>query len=212
MKKLVTLALALVMILTACAVLADGKTETETATATTSTATEENAGSTAAKESSKTVENNTGVTTDDTSWYVPEEKPPKKPATPAKDIIQEGYADQYKGKPEKLAEDYGITKDELTTPVLYESIPGQGNGETTLVVNQASLTEQDKVIAFLVFLRDGKVVRERVPAKWVDGKLNITISPELANEIKDKWYRVDLVSESKVDEYLKDQVTVNTTK
>ena len=183
MKKLVTLALALVMILTACAVLAAGSPDPN---------------------------KNTNI--NDTSWYVPEGKPGKKPATPAKDIIQEGYADQYKDKPEKLAEDYGITSDELTTPVMYESILGQGNGETALVVNQASLTEQDKVIAFLVFLRDGKVVRERVPAKWVDGKLNITISEALANEIKDKWYRVDLVSESKVDEYLKDQVTVNTTK
>jgi hypothetical protein len=128
------------------------------------------------------------------------------------DVIQKGYAEDYKDQPEKLAKDYGITSDELTTPVLYESIPGQGKGETVLVVNQASLTEQDKVIAFLVFLRGGKVVRERVPAKWVDGKLNITISEALANEIKGKWYRVDLVSESKVDEYLKDQVTVNTTK
>ena len=155
---------------------------------------------------SPTTDNNTGITGG--SSY----EPGKKPATPAKDIIQEGYADQYKNNPEKLAEDYGITSDELTTPVLYESIRGQGNGETALVVNQASLTEQDKVIAFLVFLRDGKVVRERVPAKWVDGKLNITISEKLANEIKGKWYRVDLVSESKVDEYLKDQVTVNTTK
>ncbi|MBQ9007876.1 MAG: hypothetical protein IJ088_00915 [Clostridia bacterium] len=112
------------------------------------------------------------------------------------DAVLDEDVSKYANNPTAINADYALNG-EFTEPVIYESIRKVATASDTVTITMASLDENDEFAVFVVYKLNGKIVRKRLNAKWVNGKLVCDIPSNVAGEIAGKQVRFDVIGEKK---------------